>query len=104
MMKYMPNTIKLMKTIRLYANKDTTTLSRHVHAWRTPSNSISQGRIGSADFTDNSTVFFIGVRQAEKAADEIKQLLASDRQFAILLPTGLLSELSREENSNGSPQ
>jgi hypothetical protein len=37
----------------------------------------------------------------KKAADEVKQLLASDRQFAILLPTGLLSEISREENSNG---
>jgi hypothetical protein len=28
-------------------------------------------------------------------------LLASDRQFAILLPTGLLPEISRGENSNG---
>ncbi len=50
---------------------------------------------------DNSTVFFIGVCQAEKSIDEVKELLASDRQFAILLPTGLLPELSRGENSNG---
>jgi hypothetical protein len=99
--RYLPNSIKLMKTIRLYANKDTTALSRHVQAWRTPSNPISQGRLGSADFADSSAVVFIGVCQAEKAADEVKQLLASDRQFAILLPTGLLSEISRAENSNG---
>jgi hypothetical protein len=90
-----------MKTIRLYANKDTTALSRHVQAWRSPTNPISQGRLDSADFADNSAVFFIGVCQAEKAADEVKQLLASDKQFAILLSTGLLSEISREENSDG---
>ncbi len=30
--KYLPNTIKLIKTIRLYDNKDTTALSRHVQA------------------------------------------------------------------------
>jgi hypothetical protein len=90
-----------MKTIRLYASKDTTALSRHVQAWRTPSNPISQGRLSSGDFVDNSTVFFIGVCQAEKSIDEVKELLASDRQFAILLPTGLLPELSRGETSNG---
>ena len=43
--KYLPENIKQMKTIRLYANKDTTALSRHVQAWRTPSN---------GDFVDNS--------------------------------------------------
>ncbi len=90
-----------MKTIRLYANKDTVALSRHVQAWRSPTNPISQGRLGSADFTDNSAVFFIVVCQAEKAADEVKQLLASDKQFTILLATGLLSEISREENRDG---
>ncbi len=88
--KYLPNSIKLMKTIRLYANKDTTALSRHVQAWRTPTNPISQGKLGGADFADNSAVFFIGVCQAEKAADEVKQLLASDRQFAIILSYGTL--------------
>ncbi len=99
--KYLPENIKQMKTIRIYANKDTTALSRHVQAWRTPSNPISQGRLSSGDFVDNCTVFFIGVCQAEKSVDEIKELLASDRQFAILLPTGLLPELSRGENTNG---
>jgi hypothetical protein len=71
-----------------------------VQAWRTPSNPICQGRRSSGDFVDNSTVFFIGVCQAKKSIDEIKELLARDRQFAILLPTGLLPELSRGENSN----
>ncbi len=57
--------------------------------------------MGSADFADSSAVFFIGICQTEKAAGEVKQLLASDKQFAILLSPGLLSEISREENSNG---
>jgi hypothetical protein len=98
----LPESIKKINTIRLYTNKDTTASSRHVQAWRTPSNPISQGRLSSGDFVDDSTVFFIGVCQAEKSIDEVKELLASDRQFAILLPTGLLpDELSRGENSNG---
>jgi hypothetical protein len=43
----------------------------------------------------NSTVFFLGVCHAEKSLDEVKGLLASNRQFAVLLHTGLLSEISR---------
>jgi hypothetical protein len=62
---------------------------------------ISQGRLSSGDFVDNSTVFFIGVCHAEKSIDEVKELLVSDRLFAILLPAGLLPEISRGENSNG---
>ena len=30
---------------------------------------------------------------------EVKELLSSDKQFAVLLPTGLLSEISRGENN-----
>jgi hypothetical protein len=96
--KYLPESIRnIIKTIRLYANKDTAALSRHIQAWRKPTNPISQGRLGSGEFADNSTVFFIGVCHAEKSLDEVKGLLASDRQFAVvLLPTGLLPEISRK--------
>jgi hypothetical protein len=82
----------------LYANKDTAALSRHVQAWKTPTNPISQGRLGSTEFVDNSNTFFIGVCHAEKSVDEVKELLSSDKQFAVLLLTGLLSEISRGEN------
>jgi hypothetical protein len=99
--KYLPESIKNIKTIRLYANKDTAALSRHVQAWRKPTNPISQGRLGSGEFSDNSAVFFIGVCHAEKSLDEVKGLLASNKQFAVLLPTGLLSEISRGENVQG---
>ena len=99
--KYLPESIRNIKTIRLYANKDTAALSRHIQAWRKPTNPISQGRLGSCEFSDNSAVFFIGICHAEKSLDEVKGLLASDKQFAILLPTGLLSEISRGENVQG---
>jgi hypothetical protein len=77
-------------------------LSRHVQAWRTPIIPISQGRLTSSSLIDDSAVFFIGICQAEKSLEEIKQLLSSDRQFAILMPTGLLPEIFREENVGGS--
>jgi hypothetical protein len=94
--------VKNIKTIRLHANKDTAALSsRHVQAWREPTNPISQGRLGSGEFSDNSAVFFIGVCQAEKSLDEVKGLLARNKQFAVLLPTGLLPEISRGENVQG---
>ncbi len=57
--------------------------------------------MGSDVFADKSTVFFIGVCHAEKSLDEVKGLLASNRQFAVLLPTGLLPEISRGENAQG---
>jgi hypothetical protein len=77
-------------------------LSRHVQAWRTPTNPISQGRLTSSSFIDDAAVFFIGICRAEKSIEEVKQLLNSDRQFAILIPTGLLPEISREENIGGT--
>jgi hypothetical protein len=100
--KFLPESVKKMKTIRLYSNKDTMALSRHVQAWRTPTNPISQGRLTSSSFIDDSAVFFIGICQAEKSIEEIMQLLASDRQFAVLMPTGLFPEISREENVGGT--
>jgi hypothetical protein len=100
--KFLPESKTKIKTIRLYANKDTMALSRHVQAWRTPTNPISEGRLTSSSFIDDAAVFFIGICQAEKSIEEIKQLLSSDRQFAILMPTGLLPEISREENIGGT--
>ena len=73
--RYLPESIKKIKTIPFYANKDTAALSRHVQAWRAPTNPISQGRLGSTEFVDNNNVFFIGVCHAEKSVDEVKELL-----------------------------
>jgi hypothetical protein len=39
--RYLPDSIKEIKTIRVCASKDTAALSRHVQAWRAPTNSIA---------------------------------------------------------------
>ncbi len=56
--RFLPESIKEMRTIRVYANKDTAALSRHVQAWRNPTNPISQGKLNSVDFVDkdNKTI------------------------------------------------
>ena len=99
--RYLPNSIKEMKTRRVYANKDTAALSRHVQAWRAPTNPISQGRLNSVEFADKDKVFYIGVNHAEKIIEEIKEMIFSDKQFAVLVPTGLISEIARMEDVNG---
>jgi hypothetical protein len=56
--RFLPESMKNIKTIRVYANKDTAALSRHVQAWRSPTNPISQGRLNSVDFVDKSNEKF----------------------------------------------
>jgi hypothetical protein len=102
--RFLPDSIKNIKTIRVYANKDTAALSRHVQAWRSPTNPIRQGRLNSVDFVDKSNVFYIGINHAEKIIEEIREMVHSDKQFAVLIPTGLISEISRLEDINGSPK
>ncbi len=99
--RYLPDSIKEIKTIRVYANKDTAALSRHVQAWRAPTNPICQGRLNSVEFADKDKVFYIGVNHAEKIIEEIKEMIFSDKQFAVLVPTGLISEIARVEDVNG---
>jgi hypothetical protein len=111
--RFLPESIKGIKTIRVYANKDTSALSRHVQAWRYPlippcysprANPISQGgRLNSVDFADKANVFYLGINHAEKIIDEIKEMLFSDTQFAVLIPTGLISEIARKRTSTESP-
>ena len=92
-----------MRTIRVYANKDTAALAKHVQAWHNPTNPISQGRLNSVDFADKDKVFYIGVNHAEKIIEEIKEMIFSDKQFAVLIPTGIISEIARVEDTNGIP-
>jgi hypothetical protein len=101
--RYLPDSIKEMGTLRVYAIKDTAALSRHVKVWRTPTNSISQGRLNSVDFADKDKVFYIGVNHAENIIEEIKEMIFSDKQFAILIPAGLISEIARVDDTNGIP-
>jgi hypothetical protein len=59
--KFLPDAIKAIRTIRVYSNKDTSALSRHLQAWQTPTNPISQGRLNSVEFADTckANVFYI---------------------------------------------
>jgi hypothetical protein len=56
------------------------------------------------DFVDKSNVFYIGINHAEKIIEEIREMVLSDKQFAVLIPTGLISEISRLEDVNGIPK
>jgi hypothetical protein len=99
--RFLPKSIQAIKTIRVYANKDTAALSRHVQAWMTPKNPISQGRLNSIEFADQDSVFHIGVNHAEKVTEKIRHMVSSRKQFAILIPTGLITEIARKEDING---
>jgi hypothetical protein len=48
-------------------------------------------------------VFYIGVNHAEKIIEEIKEMIFSDKQFAVLVPTstGLMWKIERMEDVNG---
>ncbi len=63
--------------------------------WRNPKTPISQGRLSSA--TAKST-FHIGILHSDSSFKEMHDLIQSDKQFAILCPIGIISELSRKEN------
>jgi hypothetical protein len=56
------------------------------------------------DFVDKNNVFYIGINHAEKIIEDIKEMVISDKQFALLIPTGLISEISRLEDVNGIPK
>jgi hypothetical protein len=53
------------------------------------------------DFVDKNKVFYLGINHAEKIIEEIREMVLSDKQFAVLIPTGLIPEISRLENVNG---
>ncbi len=70
-------------------------MSRHIQQWRTPKNTISQGRLSSATAKNS---FHIGILHSDGNFKELLDLLEKDQQFAILCPIGVISQLSRKEN------
>ncbi len=95
LLKYLPDTLQNHENVRVYAYIDTAALSRQIQQWRTPKNPISQGRLSSA--TAKNT-FHIGIMYSDSSFKEVHELLQSEKQFAILCPIGIISELSRKEN------
>jgi hypothetical protein len=95
LLKYLPDTLRNHENVHVYAYKDTAALSRHIQQWRTPKNPVSRGRLSSA--TAKNT-FHIGIMHSDSSFKEVHELLQSEKQFAILCPIGIISELSRKEN------
>ncbi len=85
--------------VRVYAYKDTAALSRHVQQWRSLKNPISQGRLSSATASDS---LHIGIMHTDGNLKELVDLLKEGKQFAMLCPIGIISQLSRKENGNNN--
>ena len=86
----------------MYANKDTLAISRMVQKWRKPTNPAIKGKLTvggevcdkiSSDFT-----FRIGSPHADTGVREIRTLIGSKSNFAVLTPLTPLPEIARLEN------
>jgi hypothetical protein len=91
--------VKNNERIRIYCHQDTIAAARIVQRWRTPKNNIATGRLAQET---KAGAFLIGTPTANSLVQEVLHLLKNDRQFAVLMPLSLVSELSRLENSGGA--
>jgi hypothetical protein len=66
-----------------------------VQQWRNLKNPISQGRLSSATASDS---LHIGIMHTDGNFKELVDLLKENKQFAMLCPIGIISQLSRREN------
>jgi hypothetical protein len=87
--------VKSTENIRVYCHQDTIAAARIVQKWRTPKNKVTTGRLTQKT---NSRAILIGTPTANSVIKEVLQLLAQNKQFAILMPLSLVSELARLEN------
>ena len=85
--------------MRVYAGKDTYAAGRLVQKWRKPTNRISQGKLLTKETA--ATAFHIGIDDVNKCVNETIQLIKDGKQFAILMPISLTSEIARLENVDG---
>ena len=71
LLKHLPESIREISKIRLYAGKDTSGVSKIIYQWRKPKNllasSITQGKLGNSE--DTSSAFHIGVEDVNKVVD-----------------------------------
>ncbi len=103
--------------MRVFANKDTAAVARMVQKWRKPTNSISQGKLGSfaepkqshdVDIEQQTIVmdsdtldlkaFSIGTPHADTGVREIRELIASGKSFAVLTSISLIPQIARGVN------
>ena len=69
--KHLPESIRGISKIRLYAGKDTSGVSKIIYQWRKPkdllASSITKGKLGTSE--DTSSAFHIGVEDVNKVVD-----------------------------------
>jgi hypothetical protein len=70
-----------------------------VQKWRKPSNPISQGKLLTKELSP--TAFQIGIDDVNKSVNEVVKLIKSDKNFAVLMPISVTSEIARLENVDG---
>jgi hypothetical protein len=75
--EYLPEEVRNIKNIRVYAGKDTYAAGRLVQRWRKPSNPISQGKLLTKDLAPDA--FHIGVDDVNKCVNDTKQLMVGSR-------------------------
>ena len=93
-MKLLPDIVKEARNLQVYANKGTSAISRMVQKWRKPTRPINKGKLAvggevrdkasSEDFT-----FRIGSPHADADVREIRALIGSKPNFAVLTPLTL---------------
>ncbi len=93
MLKHLPEEIRIIPKIRLYAG-----IAKILHQWRKPKNllasSITQGKLSISDA--NSEAFHVGVEDVNKVVDLCRNLMKQDRQFAVLIPVSIVVKLQEK--------
>ncbi len=85
--------------IRVYAGKDTYAAGRIIQKWRKPTNPVSQGKLLTKDLAPNT--FHIGIDDVNKSVNEVVKLIRDNKNFAVLTPISVTSEIARQENKEG---
>jgi hypothetical protein len=99
--------------MRVFANKDTAAVAPMVQKWRKPTNSASQGKLGSfvepkqnhevdeeqpTLLLDSNVVdlkaFSIGTPHADTGVREIRELITSGKSFAVLISISLIPQIA----------
>jgi hypothetical protein len=97
--EYLPDDVRNNVNVRVYAGKDTYAAGRLVQKWRKPTNPISKGKLLTKNLALDT--FHIGVDDVNKSVVETIQLIKDGKNFAILMPVSVTSEIARLENVEG---
>jgi hypothetical protein len=97
--EYLPDEVRNNVNVRVYAGKGTYAAGRLVQTWRRPTNPISKGKFLTKNLALDT--FHIGIDDVNKCVIETIQLIKDGKNFAILMPVSVTSEIARLENKEG---